>query len=480
MKIKVTIITIIICLAYLQARSQQIWSLEQCIEYALKNNIQVKQQQLNLEIAKEDLLQSKINLLPDLNANATHVYNFGQTIDLYTNTFATERVQSNNFAISSNLVLFSGLQQFNNIKRNKLLLNASNFDLQKMKDDIALQIATAYLGILFNMELLDIAQKQVDITKQQVDRTSKMVEAGTVARGNQLTIEAQLASEEMQVVDAQNQLDLSILLLTQLLDLPSPKGFMIEKPQINIAQEVLSTQTPESIYNSALVNRPEIKSAELNLKSSKINIAIAKGAISPTIAISGSYGTGYSEASKRLKEVQPTGTNDTLAYINVLGVDYPVTTPHYNTTYEKTPFSTQINNNQNKSVGLYLSVPIFNRFQTKSRIAKAKIAYKNAEYMLDYQKNQLNKTIQQAYSDATASLKRYTAADKSVIAYQESFNYAEQRYNVGMLNPVDYNDAKNKLLKSQSDLLQAKYNYVFRKKILDFYLGKPLTLVKGE
>lgn len=471
-------VLIILCASLIQA--QELWSLEKCTGYALTNNIQIKQQQLNVELSKEDLLQSKGNLFPDLNANATHVYNFGQTVDRYTNTFANTRVQSNNFYLSSNLVLFNGLQSFNNIRKNRLDLQASRYDLDKIKDDISLQIATYYLNILFNIELLNVAESQVEITKQQLERSRKLVEAGADNKGKQLTIEAQLASEEMQVVDAQNQLDLSYLMLTQLLDLPSPKGFDIERPEIDITRENLELITPELVFNTAVTNRSEIKSSEIKMKSSKLTVDMAKGALSPSLMISGSIGTGYSEARQDYNGMRSTGINDTLGSINIGGSDYYIVSPGQEILYKKTSFGTQLKDNLNESVGLYLSIPLFNRLQTKNQISKAKIAWKNAEYTLELNKIQLNKTIQQSYADATAAFKRFQAAQKSVEALKESFNYAEQRFNVGMLNPTDYNDAKNKLTKARSDLLQAKYNYVFRKKILDFYYGKPLTLKQSQ
>lgn len=471
MKYKLTIL-ILIAAWIPPIHAQEPWSLEKCINYALSNNIQVKQQQLSVDLSKENLLQSKGNVLPDLNANGTHVYNFGQTVDRYTNAFANNRVQSNNFYMSSNVNLFSGLRNYNNIRKNKLELEASKFDLDKIKDDISLQIATAYLNILFNIELLKVAQDQIDVTKQQLERTKKLVEAGADARGKQLTIEAQLASEEMQAVDAQNQLDLSYLLLSQLLDLPTPAGFEIEKPEINMTGESLGLIQPELVFSNAVANRPEIKSAETRLKSSEMSVKIAKGGLSPSLILSGSIGTGYSEARQEFAGMRNTGRTDTLGFY----LGNPITFPEQEYLYKKVPFGSQLKDNLNESIGLYLSVPLFNRFQTKNQISGAKIAMKNAGYTLEWNKIQLNKTIQQAYADATAALKRYQAAQKSVEALQESFKYAEQRFNVGMLNPTDYNDAKNKLTKAQSDLLQAKYNYVFRKKILDFYNGNPLTL----
>jgi outer membrane protein len=451
--------------------AQKIWSLQDCVDYALANNIQIKQQELSVQIAKINLLQSKVGLLPDLNGNISHSYNFGQTVDMYTNQFATDKVQSDNFYLSSSVTLFNGFQLLNTVKQNKVELEAGKFDADKMRNDISLNIATAYLQILYNIELLDNAQSQTAVTNLQVQRTEKLVDAGSAAKGVLLTLQAQQATEELSVVNAQNQLDLSYLTLVQLLDIQSADSFEIEKPLLDVSALSATILNPESVYGIAVGIQPEIKSSEPKLKSSEIGLSIAHGMRSPSLSLRGSYGTGYSGASTRLKDItygySPSGytsSGDTVFSI------VPTAT------YENTPFKDQINKNKNKSISFNLTVPIFNGWRTNTAISKAKIAMLNAEYTLAVSKNTLYKTIQQAYADATASMNKYTASQKSVDAYKEAFKYAEQKFDVGLSNTLDYNDAKNKYAKAQSELLQAKYEYVFRMKVLDFYLGKPITL----
>jgi outer membrane protein len=455
--------------------AQKIWSLEDCINYAWSYNIQVKQQELSTQLSKYKYDQGIAAMFPNLNGSATHVYNYGQTIDPYTNSFASSRVQSNNFYLSSNVTIFSGLQLLNSMRQKRLDFLASRYDLDKMKNDIALTIATCYLQVLYNIELLEIARGQLEVTKSQVDRTQKLVEAKTLAVGNLYTIQAQEAAEELNVVTAQNQLDLSYLTLAQMLDMPSADGFEIEKPALMIPDASALLVKPSDIYQKSLAVQPDIKSADLKVQSAKKEVSIAYGALSPVISLSGSWGTGYSGASKELVGYT-LGDPMEIGYADISGTIIPVYSPSIDYTYRTKPFSDQIKANENKSIGLYLNIPIFNRWQVQTGISSAKIGYKMAELNLQNTQNQLNKTIQQAYSDAVAALNRYNASQKSVDAYQEAFIYTQEKYDVGLLNSTDYDDAKNKLAKAKSDLLQSKYEYVFRLKVLDFYQGKPLTL----
>jgi outer membrane protein len=464
------LLILMLCLAF-QVQSQEVWTLQQCIDHALKNNIQIKQSRLNAELAKTNLSQSEAAVLPNLNANASNFYNFGKTIDQFTNSFATERVRSDRYSLQANVSLFNGLQNYNTIKQNQLNLAASKYDAEKMESDISLFVASAYLQIVFSMELLDIANQQILLTRTQVERTKKLVDAGSVAKGNLLTIEAQAANEELQVVTLQNNLDIAYLNLAQLLELTDTKNFKISRPAI---PELVNAEIIEdigTIYQNALNGRPEIKSVELKLKSAQKGIAIAKGALSPQLTLGGSYGSGYSGLSKRLigeptYGIAPTGLF-TSNNENVLG-------PVLLNEFEKTPFSNQIKDNVNKSFGFNLSIPIFNGFQVRSAIHRAKINTANAQLNLESTQKQLYKSIQQAYADAQAALKKYSASQKAVVAMRESFLYSEQRYTLGMLNPIDYNDSKNKVTKAESDLVQAKYDFVFKKNVLNFYQGKPL------
>ncbi len=471
-----SIITLFLILAFQFTYSQDInnkeWTLQDCIEYAWDNNLRIKQQELGVEIAEQNLFQSRGNLLPTLNANASHGYNYGRTIDPFTNEFATESVQTNNFSISSGLTLFSGLQIFNSIRQSKLELDAGKYDVESMRNDIALAIASAYLQILYSIELLDISSNQLEITEQQLKRTKLLVDAGTQPKGALFNIEAQLASEELQLVNAKNRLELAYLDLIQMLDLKETEGFAISIPEIEILSEGEPENSPLEIYNIAANIQPEVISSDVRVKSAERGLAIAKGGRSPMLSIRGAYGSGYSGASKEVTDIIIGEPSE----IGVTANGVPVYAPTFEYETRIKPFSDQLSDNLNQTVGLYLTIPVFNNFQVQASVSKSKINVSNAKITSQLTRDQLFKTIQQAHADASAALKRYKASEKNVKSLNEAFRYTEQRFNVGMVNHLEYNDSKNKLVAAESEMLQAKYEYVFRMRILDFYMGNPIEL----
>lgn len=476
MKKQFAVITVIIAIFSLSAGAQQVWTLEQCVNHALTNNLQVKQQMLLVESAKADLLQSKVDLLPGITGNASHAYNYGQTIDRYTNQFATSRVQSNNFYLQGGVTLFNGFQKLNTIKQNQLNLMASQQDADKFMNDISINIATFYLQVLFYKELVQIRTKQLDITRQQVERMKKLVTAGTMAQGDAYTIEAQYAVEESSLIEAENNLEISFLTLTQLLDLPSTDGFDIEVPALTIEGEPSLVGTPDQIFTYAQGHMPEIKAAEYRLQSSEKQLARAKGSYYPSLALSGSWGTGYSGASQ-IEDQAIAGEPRLIGYaVNPDIADYDVYINTVNYTYTTKPWGDQIKDNNNQSIGLYLTIPILNGWQSRTMVSKAKISLESTRLDLELQNLQLRKTIQQAWADARASLKQSHAAEKKVNATRESFRYAEQKFDVGIMNSVDYNNAKKDLSNAESEQLQSKFDFIFKTTVLDFYMGKPLSL----
>lgn len=450
-------------------------NLEQCIDYALKNNIQIKQSEVNTELSDINLTQSEMALLPALNANMSHTYNFGRTIDRYTNQFAKQQVLSQNLGLSADFTIFNGLQTINTIHQNRYLYLSNKYSVDKMKNDVALNVATAYLQILYNTEAVENARNQIGITTAQSERAKKLVDAGSVAKGSYLDIMAQLATEELNLTNAENQLNISYLSLAQLLNLPNAQGLKIIKPEINIeGQPLLAASDANQIYTTALDVLPEIKSADYNVKSAQKGLDVAWGGLSPRLSLSAFYGTGYSGLAKRYKTVP-----ELLGYTpngDITSNGETVLTPSISAPDEVTPFMSQYNDNINKSVGFYLTIPIFNRFQVRGAVSRARMQVLSAELQVESTKLQIQKNVQQALADANAGLKKYYASTKAVEAIAESFKYTEQKFNVGIVNTNDYNDSKNKLIKAQSDLLQAKYEYLFKTKVLDFYQGKALKL----
>lgn len=478
MKNLFAVLTVVFAIINMSAGAQQVWTLEQCVNHALTNNLQVKQQMLLVESAKADLLQSKLDLVPSITGNASHSYNYGQTIDRYTNQFATERVQSNNFYLQSAVTLFSGFQKLNTIRQSQLNLMASEQDADKYMNDMSINIATFYLQVLFYKELVQIRTKQLDITSQQVERMKKLVDAGTMSQGDAYIIEAQYAVEESSLIAAENSLEISMLTLSQLLDLPSTDGFDIEVPALTIEGDPKLVANPDQIFTYAQGNMPEIKAAEYRLQGSEKQLARARGSYYPSLALSGSWGTGYSGASKDVDQIIPADPMNIGYAENSSGDDLDVYAYSFDYTYKTTPWSDQISNNNNQSIGLYLTVPIFNGWQSRTMVSKAKISLENSRLDLELQNQLLRKTIQQAWADARASLKQYYAAEKKVNATRESFRYAEQKFEVGIMNSVDYNNAKKDLSNAESEQIQSKFDFIFKTTVLDFYMGKPLTLKK--
>ena len=433
---------------------EKVWSLEECVKYAIDNNIQIKQQVLQTHLQENSLEQSKFTLLPTLNGQASHNYSFNRTLDQTTYQYVDQNGQSNQFYIGGSLNLFNGLQNYNTIRKNKYQLLASELDLQSIKDNISLSIALAYLQILLNNELVTTTGNQLQITNQQIDRTKKMFDAGSVAKGSLLQIEAQAASEELQLINLKNQLDISYLNLTQMLELQSPEGFKVLIPEISIDTNIAITGSVNDIFTQAQGLRPEIKSAELNLTVSELDLKIARGGRSPRLSMNHSVGTMYSNIRQK-----------------IIGID-PVSGP----VYGEYPFSEQFNDNMNYGVGFSLTLPILNGWQVNTNISNSRLNIENSRYTLENEKKQLYKNIQQSYADAVAALKKYSASMKALTSMEESFRYTEQKFNVGMVTPVDYNAAKTQLLNTQSDMAQAKYEFIFKTKVLDFYKGLPLNL----
>jgi len=440
------IATAILLAVFTSAKAQETWSLQKCIDYALENNIQIKQQELNTHYYSNLLEQAKYNRLPNLNATLQNSMSYGRSIGS-DNTYLDVNSNSTTGNISSDVTLWKGFSLTNSIKAADMDLRATLEDMQKAKDDLMLNIAASYLEILFANELVSIAEDLVKITQLQIDRTGKLVEAGSLAKGSLYEIEAQYAREELDVVNAQNRLQLAYLSLYQLLELPSTESFLIEKPDLPEIGANMTLLNSMDVFKNAVQLKPAVKSAEYNFESLKNKLKVAKGDLYPTLSLGGSYNNLY---------------NNKYTY------SFPST--------EYMTFNDQIKSNQRYGFGVSLNIPIFNRFQARAGVSNTQIQLENSELQLQNTKNLLRKDIEQAYTNALAAFKRYIANQKAVVSSREAFRYTEEKFNVGMINSVEYNQSKNNLSKAQSDLLQAKYEYIFRTKILDFYNGTPIAL----
>jgi len=426
-------------------RAQEKWSLQKCIDYAVKNNIQIKQQTLNTQYYSNQLNQAKSNLLPNLNANMQNSMSFGRSLGA-DNTYLNVNSNSTSGSLSTSMTLWSGFTLKNAIKVADMDLKSTLEDLQKAKDDLMLNIAASYLEILFADELVTVAEDQVKVTQLQIDRTTKLVEAGSLAKGSLLEIEAQNAREELNVVNAKNRLQLAYLTLYQQLELPSTESFLVDKPILPEITANMSLINTMDIFKNAVDIRPAVKSAEYKLEAARNQVAIAKGNRMPSLSMNGNYYNYYNNK-----------------YMNYQ-------------TGSKIPLNEQLKSNERYGFGVSLNIPIFNRYQARNGVSNSQIQLENTELALQNTKNLLRKDIEQAYTNALAAFKRYVANQKAVVSSQEAFRYTEEKFNVGMINSVEYNQSKNNLSTAKSDLLQAKYEYIFRTKILDFYNGRTIEL----
>ncbi len=423
--------------------AQESWSLQKCVDYALENNIQIQQQALNNEYSQNQVNQAKSDRLPNLNAGVSNNYSFGRSLN---NNNVYESVNSTqlNGYLSSNLTLFNGFTLQNTIDQYQLDLQAIMQDFQKAKDDLILNVAASYLEVLFSEELEDVAKAQIELTQQQINRTQQLVDAGSLARGALLEIEAQRAQEELTLVNRQNSVQLAYLTLYQLLELPMSESFKVEKPTLPEIKANVTMANSYDVFKNAINVRPEIKAAQLRVESAQKQLDIVKGNRYPSL----SFGVSYNNQ-----------------YYQIMNSDF-----------DQTSFSEQLKSNSRYGVGLNLDIPIFNKFQVKNGISNAKLQIADYEYRLQSARNILRKDIEQAYTNALAALNRYVSAEKAVNSTEEAFRYTEEKFNVGMVNSVEYNQSKNNLTIAQSELLQARYDYIFRTKILDFYNGIPIEL----
>ena len=429
-----TLLTLQICPA------QEYWNLENCIDYALTNNISLKQNELNIQLTENKKLQSKFQILPSINAGSSFNQNQGRYIDPFSNTFIEDI--SSNFSVSSSISLniFNGFKNLNQIKKSSNEYLKSIYDLESAKNELISSIAMSYLQILFNEELCLTANKQLSLSKLQKERISTLHDAGSIAKGDLLNIQSQIASEEQLLVQNENQLALSKLQLAQLLDIEDFQKLNILKIDLEVPDVILKDNVNDDFFKAANL-QASIKSSELSIKNAKYDLKIARASLLPNLNISYTASSLYSE--------------------NVA---------------EMFTFNQQIENNRQSGIYLTMNIPIFNQLTSRTTIAQSKIQINNSQLQAQQSLNQLRKNMEQAYADQLAAYKRHISAQKALTARKESFNYASQRHELGMVNSYVFNESKNNLIKSESDELQAKYDLIFKVKLYEFYTSLKFEL----
>ncbi|MCC5932274.1 MAG: TolC family protein [Cyclobacteriaceae bacterium] len=466
-----------------KAQNAEKWSLKECIDYAQKNNLNVQRAHLNVENSQVDLHQSQYNRLPTLNGSVFNSYRWGRSIDPTTNLFTTQRINSNGFTGTSQVILFNGFQQINNIKANKARLESDAYALEKAINDVSLNVVSAYIQVIFARELLENARIRNNSTRAQLDNTKRRVDAGSLPITNLLDLQSQFATTESEVVRAENDVALSMLQLKQLLMIPGEVPFDIQVPDMNIDNLDMITEKPEDIFVQSRRFMPEVKSAEVALEGAEYNIKVAKGAHIPTVGVQGQIFSNYANTLDRQRFVADGSTiqlpPEPIGFIegqpNTTVFAFGRTVPG-GEIIDGYPVIEQWKDNLSISAGLNVSIPLFNGFRTRNNIQLAKIQRDRIKINVEETNNQLRQLIETAYTDAQASSKAYYAAEKQVEALVETLRAIERSYNLGASNIVDYQVASDNLFRAKSDLTRAKFDYIFKMKIIDFYLGNPLTL----
>jgi outer membrane protein len=430
---------------YANSQRQQ-WSFSQCLDTAIRRNISVSQIRLSNELNIVTLEQSKATRIPSLSANMNEGLNIGWSVDPTTNQFVDQAYNSTSMGLTSNLTLFNGLQIRNTIRGNRLDVEAGQYDIEQIKDDVTLSVTTAFLQVLFAFEILDVAQKQVDATGAQVMQTEKMMNAGKVPESNLLQVKAQLASDRLTLINAESQLAMTRVTLMQLMEVPVSDSFDIVRPDLSIPPAELF-RTAGEIYLKSLAVMPQIAGASVRTSSALMDIKISKGARWPRLNLGANLGSNYASSRRQGSSVNPQ--------------DYP--------------FFEQIWNNLGQSFNFSLSIPIYSNRQIKSNIDRATINSLNARLSEQNIKNQLRKSIEQTYTDLKSAMRKFEATQEQLAAAEASYKSSDRKFEVGLMDAITFLIEKNNYYKAQSNLLQAKYDFIFKRKILDFYLGNPIT-----
>ena len=433
----------------IQAQTKQ-WTLEECIKYAIDNNISIKQTELDTKTADIDKKGAIGNFIPSLNSNASHSWNVGLNQDPTTGLLRNQTTQYSSMGAGVGFDIYKGMQNQNTLRRANLSIIAAKYQLTKMQEDVALNVANAFLQVLFNKENLKVKQEQKAINEKQLARSEELVKAGSVPRGDLLDIKATVASDNQNVITAENSLLISKLSLAQLLQLKEFYDFDVTDDTSAKDENNILAQTPIAVYDKAKEQRTELKIAKTNLEIAEKNVAIAKGGFQPTLQGFYNFNTRISYA-------------DTYANENGVLVAQPAA-----------PFGQQFKDNRGQAFGAQLSIPIFNGWSARNNVERSKVNLEKSKIAVEQEELTLQRNVYTAFTDAKGGLNAYESALSALDARQEAYNYAKEKYAVGMMNSFDFNQSQTFYTVAQSEVLRTKYDYIFKIKILEFYFGIPI------
>ena len=418
------------------------WTLVECVNYALDNNITIKQNKLNVAISEENLVSSKGNFLPNLNASTGGNLNFGSGFDPVSQDRVSTSTYGGSFGINSGMTVFNGYRNLNTYKQAQLGVETSKLDLEKIQDDISLYVVNTYLNVLFAKENLNVAKVQLEISMKQIENAKAKFEAGVKPKGDLLNAQSTAAADEQALISYENTLNLALLDLAQLLQI-NPNGFDVETIDVESPSLAMLYKNPDDVYQKALTIRPEIKKAEMEIESADLSVEIAKASFLPSVSLGANVGTGYGFNLKNNSHI---------------------------------PFFSQLDDNLGYGLSFNVNIPIFNRYQTKSNVNRQIISHEISKFGYENQKLQLQQTIQKAYYDAKAAAKTFESAQKSLISQNEAFKNAQESYNIGVMTQFDFDLVRNRLVNAEGAIIRAKYDYIFKTKVLKFYYGESITL----
>lgn len=453
MKNAIIILTLLVSIPGIRAQEDStqtepklIWSLEECINYAMENSLEVQQKLVDVYYNELQLKQAKWDRTGSLSGTMNGGRSFGRAVDPSSNTYLDVSSWSYSTGVSYGINLFNGFRLNNLVQMREKALNATQQELESMKEDIALQVAFAYLDAIYSKELVKVAQAQIEVSKNELERTQARYEAGDAGKDQYLEGQAQLAREESNLAQAEVDVTYNLLLLSQLLNMDTYEGFDIIVPVTEDIKAQISILSARDLFNESVNNRPNIMAAQLRIQSEVENLQATKANYYPNISLGASYNTDFNDQSR-----------DPL-------------------TGNQISFWNQLDNNRRAYFGARLTIPIFDRLSVRNSVKMQELAIDNREFELDLAKRNYRETIQKAYNDALANQKKFTAAKKVAEASQSSFDFAQEKYSYGAMNVFDFNTSKNNLTKAEVELLQAKYQFIFAAKVLDFYRGIPLDL----
>ena len=468
-----SLIAMLVCSITIQAQSKK-WTLEECVTYAIQNNISIKQSELDSKMALIDKKSAVGRFLPSLNASASHSWNIGLNQDITTGLLQNKTTQFTSAGANVGIDIYRGLQNQNTLRKANLSIVAAKYQLVKMQEDVALNVANAFLQVLFNKENLKVQKEQLRINEKQYVRSEELVKVGSIPRGDLLDVKATLALNNQNVITAENSLLISKLSLSHLLQLKDFENFdVVDDTDVKDANNIMA-QTPSAIYEKAFEGRTELKIARTNLEIAEKNVAIAKGAFQPTLQ--GFYSFNSRVAySDRVTGVIPNTSNPTSIVGFVEGTNQNVLSPNFTRVLgNPAPFFDQFNTNKGQSFGMQLSVPIFNGFSARNNVERSKVSLEQSKIAVEQQNLDLQRNVYTAFADAKGALNAYESSVAALEARQGAYNYATEKYSVGLMNSFDFNQSQTLLTNAQSEVLRTKYDYIFKIKILEFYFGIPL------